>query len=82
MAEGSAPLYMTEDEAPSSNQFAMQTRNIFKSFVYVRLTSLIHQEANTGSMDVGELSRSGIGGILQSSLDDQGSSDDQTIGKV
>ena len=82
MAEGRDPPNMTGEESASTDNFTVQTRNIFKNFVVERLTSLIHTEANTGSMSVSEISPSGIGGIIRDSSKDRGSQEDQNLGKV
>lgn len=82
MAEGRDPPNMTEEEAASNDHFAIQTKNIFKNFVYERLTSQIHNEANTGSMSVSELSTPPITGMIRESLNDRGTAEDQALGKV
>lgn len=82
MAEARPPPDESEEEVPSTDQFAVQTRNIFKSFMYERLTSQIEEEAIEGDMSVGEISRPVIAKLIRESSHDRGTSQDKKIGKV
>ena len=82
MAEARTPVDETEEEAPETDPFAVQTRNIFKTFMYERLTSQIEEEAIEGNMSVGDMPRPVIEQLIKESSSDGGSSQDMMIGKV
>ena len=73
---------MAEGQEKNDDEFAKQTRNIFKQFMYKRLTSQIEEEANEGDMSVGEIPRTVFNQIIRESADDGASTEEQKLGRV
>ncbi len=73
----------SDEKSAQDEQFAEETENIFRGFMYHRLTSQIEQEACDGDMSVGRIPRPVLLELENGSYDEEKKSKEQQIlGKV